>query len=326
MTVGEGWRFAALHNGAGFCTIPQMQVYLPIAEMAVPAESIFMLSAGVGVLSGIFGIGGGFLTTPFLIFMGLPPGVAVGTQSAQLLASAVAGVLGHWNKGNVDIRMGLVMAAGGLLGTFIGTFVFKVLEHTGQIDFTIYFLYIVLLGSMGLLMMAESVLAFSGRKNPADGFNACGVSDFIARLPYKMRFARSRLYISALVPAGIGFAGGLLTSILGIGGGFILVPAMIYILGMPGLLVTGTSLFQMMFTTAFSTVMHSAANHTVDIMLALVLIVGGVIGAQIGVTFSRFIKGAPARVILALILLAVSVQMAGQLFIRPEELYSTVVW
>ena len=308
-----------------------MQVYLPIAEMAVNAEAIFLLSAGVGILSGIFGIGGGFLTTPFLIFMGIPPAVAVGTQSAQLLASSVAGALGHWHKGNVDIRMGLVMVAGGLLGSFIGTFIFKLLDRTGQIDFTIYFLYIVLLGGMGFLMLYESASTFFGRRPGAsptehDPHATRAGADFIARLPYKMRFARSRLYISALVPAGIGFVGGLLTSVLGIGGGFILVPAMIYILGMPGLLVSGTSLLQMMFTTGSTTIMHAMANQSVDIMLAAILIVGGVIGAQIGVSFSKYIKGSLARVILALILLAVSFQMIGQLFIQPAELYSTVVW
>ena len=306
-----------------------MQVYLPIAEMAVNAEAIFLLSAGVGILSGIFGIGGGFLTTPFLIFMGIPPAVAVGTQSAQLLASSVAGALRHWHKGNVDIRMGMMMVAGGLAGSFIGTFLFALLERTGQIDFTIYFLYIVLLGGMGFLMLYESATAFFGRRNPAAPREAQETrmgSDFIARLPYKIRFARSRLYISALVPAGIGFVGGLLTSVLGIGGGFILVPAMIYILGMPGLLVSGTSLLQMMFTAAAATLMHAIANQSVDIMLAVILIVGGVIGAQIGVSFSKYIKGSLARVILALILLAVSFQMIGQLFIQPAELYSTVVW
>jgi uncharacterized membrane protein YfcA len=306
-----------------------MQVYLPIAEMAVNAEAIFLLSAGVGILSGIFGIGGGFLTTPFLIFMGIPPAVAVGTQSAQLLASSVAGALGHWHKGNVDIRMGMMMVAGGLAGSFIGTFLFALLERTGQIDFTIYFLYIVLLGGMGFLMLYESATAFFGRRNPVTPREAQETrmgSDFIARLPYKIRFARSRLYISALVPAGIGFVGGMLTSVLGIGGGFILVPAMIYILGMPGLLVSGTSLLQMMFTAAAATLMHAIANQSVDIMLAVILIIGGVIGAQIGVSFSKYIKGSLARVILALILLAVSFQMIGQLFIQPAELYSTVVW
>jgi uncharacterized membrane protein YfcA len=304
-----------------------MQVYLPIAEMTVPAELIFMVSAGVGFLSGIFGIGGGFLTTPFLIFMGISPAVAVGTQSTQLLASAVTGVLAHWHKGNVDVKIGLVMAVGGLGGTLIGTFIFKILERMGQIDFAISFLYILLLGMTGLLMLSESLPAlFAPKKGMTAEFNSQKLSNFIVRLPYKMRFPRSKLYISALVPLTIGFAGGLMTSILGIGGGFILVPAMIYILGMPSLLVTGTSLFQMIFTTAFSTIMHAVANHTVDIMLALVLIVGGVIGAQIGVTFSRFIKGVTARIALASIALMVASALAWQLFIQPEELFSTVVW
>lgn len=304
-----------------------MQVYLPIAEMAVPAEMIFSLSAMVGLLSGIFGIGGGFLTTPLLIFMGIPPAVAVGTQSTQLLASSVAGVLAHWHKGNVDVKIGLVMTAGGLLGSFAGTFIFKVLERIGQIDFAIYSLYIVLLGSMGFLMLSESFMALLFRKKTmTNEFNTLQISGFIARLPYKMRFPRSKLYISALVPGTIGFVGGVLMTVLGVGGGFVMVPAMIYILGMPGLLVTGTSLFQMIFTAAFAIIMHSVANHTVDIMLAIILIVGGVIGAQIGVTFSRFIRGASARIVLAILTLTVCFQMVGQLFIQPADLYSTVVW
>ncbi len=304
-----------------------MQVYLPIAEMAVPAETILMVSGVAGFLSAIFGIGGGFLTTPFLIFMGIPPAVSVGTQCPQLLASSFAGVLGHLQKGNVDVKIGLVMMVGGLLGTVLGTLLFKILEQTGQIDFAISFLYIVLLAITGCLMLSESVMTMLFKKKGISAeFNEQKPSAFIARLPYKMRFARSKLYISALVPAGIGFIGGLMTSILGLGGGFILVPAMIYILGMPSLLVTGTSLFQIIFTTAFSTVLHAVANHTVDIMLGVILIAGSVLGAQVGIVFSRFIKGVTARVLLALIMLMVCFFLVAQLYVRPEELYSTVVW
>ncbi|MCC7305809.1 MAG: sulfite exporter TauE/SafE family protein [Alphaproteobacteria bacterium] len=304
-----------------------MQLYLPIAEMAVPADSIFLLSMFVGFLSGIFGIGGGFLTTPFLIFMGIPPAIAVGTQSTQLVASGMAGVLGHWKKGNVDVKIGGVMIAGSFFGSLAGIFIFKILERTGQIDFAISFLYILLLGAIGFLMLFESFSTLLiKQKSMSAEFNDLRISSFISALPYKMRFPRSKLYISALVPGGIGFVGGILTSILGVGGGFMMVPAMIYILGMPSLLVAGTTLLQMIVTGAVAAVMHSMASNTVDVMLALILIIGGVVGAQIGVSFSRFIRGTTARVILAVIVLAVCFQLIGQLFIQPQELYSTTVW
>lgn len=302
-----------------------MQLYLPIAEMTVPAESILLISMLVGFLSGIFGIGGGFLTTPFLIFVGIPPTIAVGTQASQLVASSLAGVLGHLRRGNVDMKIGVVMLTGGIAGTIIGTFIFKILQFFGQIDFAISFLYILLLGSIGSLMVfeiASSVLI--KRKGVRAAFNTLRVHPLIALLPFKQRFPRSELYISVLVPGGIGFVGGILASVLGIGGGFLLVPAMIYILGMPTLLVAGTSLFQMIFTTGFATILHATANHTVDIMLAVVLIIGGVIGAQIGVSVAKYIKGVGARIVLACIILGVCAQLAANLFIMPDELFSTV--
>jgi uncharacterized membrane protein YfcA len=304
-----------------------MMIYLPIAEMAVPAESIIALGVAVGFLSGVFGIGGGFLSTPFLIFMGIPPAIAVGTQAPQLVAAGVTGVLGHWHKGNVDMKIGGVMAAGGFIGAITGTGIFKALEYAGQIDFTISILYIILLGGVGFMMLFESFSSLlMKRKGISAEFNALKISGFIASLPYKMRFPRSKLYISALVPGCIGFAGGLMTAILGVGGGFILVPAMIYILGMPSLLVAGTSLFQMIFTTAAATMMHATISGSVDITLAAFLIAGGVAGAQAGVSFSKFVKGAAARIVFALIVLAVCFQLIGQLFVEPTELYSTVIW
>ncbi len=303
-----------------------MQIYLPIAEMAVSAETIFLVSTLVGFLSGALGVGGGFLTTPFLIFIGIPPAVAVGTQTTQLVAAGVAGVGGHWKRGNVDIKMGGVMLCGGAIGSVIGIFIFKLLEKMGQIDFAISFLYILLLGGVGFFMLFESIGSLLvWKKTMRKEFNAFKINPMIARLPYKMRFPRSRLYVSVFVPAGIGFIGGLLAAILGIGGGFLLVPAMIYILGMPTLLVAGTSLFQMIFTTGLAAIMHSVANNTVDIMLALVLIIGGVIGAQIGVSCARYVRGMTARIALALIVLGVCSQLFGQLFIQPVELFSTVI-
>jgi len=302
-----------------------MLVYLPIAEMAVPAEIILSLGVLVGFLSGVFGVGGGFLMTPFLIFMGLPPGVAVGTQANQLVAASLSGLLGYMKRGDVDFKIAGVMLCGSIFGSVLGVLIFGLLQHFGQIDIVIPILYIFLLGTMGIMMLAESVSSLLKKKNPEETHIRLHSHPMLANLPYKMRFPRSRLYISALIPCGIGFIGGLLVSILGIGGGFLLVPAMIYILGMPTLLVAGTSLFQILITTMMATVMHAAANQTVDLVLAFLLIIGGVIGAQVGVRVSRRVKGVYARIFLAILLLLVSTQLAGELFIKPMELYSTAV-
>ena len=301
-----------------------MLVYLPIAEMAVPAEIILMLGVLVGFLSGVFGVGGGFLMTPFLIFMGLPPGVAVGTQANQLVAASLSGLLGYMKRGDVDFKIAGVMLSGSLAGSVLGVLIFGMLQHFGQIDIVIPVLYIVLLGTMGMMMLTESISSLLKKKSGDDTVRLHN-HPWLADLPYKMRFPRSRLYISALIPCGIGFIGGLLVSILGIGGGFLLVPAMIYILGMPTLLVAGTSLFQILVTTIMATVMHATVNQTVDLVLAFLLIIGGVVGAQIGVRISRRIKGAYARIFLAVLLLLVSVELASELFIRPMELYTTAV-
>ncbi len=286
-----------------------------------------MVSAFVGFLSGMFGIGGGFLTTPFLIFSGISPAIAVGTQASQLVASSVAGSIGHWKRGNVDMKMGVVMLIGGLLGTFFGIMIFKLLEYFGQIDFAISFLYVALLGIIGSMMLFENIFSkFFKKKNVRKEFNTLRISPFIARLPYKMRFPRSKLFISALVPGGIGFIGGVLASVLGIGGGFLLVPAMIYILGMPTLLVAGTSLFQIIFTTASATIMHAVFNGTVDMVLAVILILGGVVGAQVGISVARFVKPTHARIVLTALILIVCFQLSYNLFIQPDELFSTVLW
>ena len=303
-----------------------MQVHLPIAEMSIAAEVIFLVSAFVGFLSGVFGIGGGFLPTPFLIFSGIPPGIAVGTQASQLVASSVSGAIGHWRRNNVDLKMGLVMLIGGVIGSFVGIMIFKLLEFLGQVDFAISIIYVILLSSIGVMMLGESVFSkFFKKRNYRKEFNTLKISPFIASLPYKMRFPRSKLFISALVPGGIGFVGGVLASVLGIGGGFLLVPAMIYILGMPTLLVAGTSLFQIIFTTASATIMHAVFNQTVDMVLAIILILGGVIGAQVGISFARHVKPSQARLIMAAMVLIVALQLAYNLLIEPGELFSTVV-
>lgn len=307
-----------------------MHVYLPIAEISISVEAILCLGLGVGFLSGFFGVGGGFLTTPFLMFLGVPPAIAVGTQTSQLVASSVTGVLGHWKNKNVDIKMAAVMLAGGLVGSVIGVFIFKLLQALGQIDVAIRILYVVLLGSIGSLMLFETSMSLWGRKNAdAQKSDKKGFVEKmraqIAQWPYKIRFPDSKLYISAFVPIGIGFIGGVLASILGIGGGFLLVPAMIYFMGMPATLVAGTCLFQIIFTTGFASVMHAVANQTVDVILASLLIVGGVIGAQIGVRASRYVSGPWARIILAAMILLVSIVLAVQLLMPPKELFSVEV-
>jgi len=299
-----------------------MQIYLPIAEMSVPVESLAILGVAVGFLSGVFGVGGGFLATPFLLFMGIPPAVAVGTQANQLIATSVTGVLGHWRKGNVDFHIGSVMMAGGMVGVVIGIFIFKMLQHFGHIDIFIGLSYVFLLGTIGLMMLFESVMAVLNRSKVTEDIQSLSQREFFRNLPYKMRFTKSRLYISALMPAAVGLIGGIMISILGVGGGFVIVPAMIYVLGMPSLLVPGTSLFQIIFISAFSCILHAVANGTVDVILALVMISGGVVGAQVGVRFARRIKGAPARVALAVIIIGVCIRMMAELFIQPGDLFS----
>ncbi len=298
-----------------------MQIYLPIAEMSVSVEMIFMLGMFVGFISGVFGVGGGFLTTPLLIFMGIPAAIAVGTQGSQLIASGTSGVLSYWRRGHVDFLVASVMLAGGLFGTVIGIFFFQFIKYIGQIDLIIALLYILLLGTIGVMMLFEGLFTTLKKKTMKSEFNRLKSPSLISRLPYKMRFPRSKLYISAIVPLSIGALSGFLVATMGVGGGFLLVPAMIYIIGMPPLLVAGTSLFQIIFTSAFATIMHATISNSVDIMLAFFLIIGGVIGAQIGVLASRKVTGARARIILALLVLGVCSQMAMQLFIEPKEIY-----
>lgn len=291
----------------------------------MPVENIFLLGAFVGFVSGVFGVGGGFLTTPLLIFMGIPPAVAVGTQGSQLVAAGVSGVISYWRKGSVDFLVGSVMLVGGVIGSVIGIIFFKFIQYIGQIDLVISLLYIFLLGTIGAMMLLESLVTMSRKKTVRSEFNRLKSPSLISRLPYKMRFPRSKLYISVFVPGGIGFVSGFLVSTMGVGGGFLLIPAMIYILGMPTLLVAGTSLFQIIFTSAFSTIMHAVTSHSVDIMLAFFLIAGGVIGARFGVVASKRVTGARARIILALMVLGVCSQMAIQLFLKPSDMYVTVV-
>jgi len=301
-----------------------MQVYLPIAEMSVNAFLVLAMGGGVGFLSGMFGVGGGFLMTPLLIFIGVPPTVSVGTQANQLVAASVSGVLAHWRRRNVDVKIGLVMLAGSLLGTAVGVWLFNVLSRIGQIDFAIAVLYVLFLGTIGGLMLWESVRTMLRRRS-GPVRRKLHQHTWLHGMPLKMRFPRSRLYVSAFLPGGIGLLGGLLVAIMGIGGGFILVPAMIYLLGMPTALVAGTSLFQIIFTTAVATVLQAWVNQTVDVMLALLLLLGGVVGAQFGTAAGAKLRGDQARALLAVVVLAVAVRLLYDLVAPPDELFSLTV-
>lgn len=299
-----------------------MQIYLPIAEISVNALLILLLGGGVGFLSGLFGVGGGFLMTPLLIFIGVPPAVAVGTQANQLVGASVSGVLAHWRRNNVDVKLGLVMLSGGTVGTALGVWIFGLLQALGHIDLVISLSYVLFLGTVSSLMLWESVGAIIRGRGSVATRSKLHHHTWLHGLPFKMRFPRSRLYISALLPALIGFVCGLLVAIMGIGGGFLLVPAMIYILGMPTALVAGTSLFQIVFTTGIAAFLQAVGNQTVDIMLALLLLVGGVIGAQFGTRIGAKLRGEQARALLALVVLAVAVKLAVDLIVRPEDLFS----
>jgi uncharacterized membrane protein YfcA len=291
----------------------------------MPVDPFVVLTMGalVGLLSGLLGIGGGFLMTPLLIFIGIPPAVAVATQSNQLVAASVSGVLAHWRRRNVDFKLGLVMLAGGGIGSVIGVAIFAKLKAMGQIDLVISLTYVLFLGLVAGLMMVDNFKMLVLHRNMPMR-RKLHAHNALHHLPLRMRFPRSRLYISALLPLMIGFVGGLMVAIMGIGGGFILVPAMIYLLGMPIGLVAGTSLFQIIFTTGITTFLQAITTHAVDVVLAAVLIVGGVIGAQVGTRLSHLLKPEYSRLAHATIVLVVAVKLAYDLFAKPENLFSVV--
>ena len=300
-----------------------MDIYLPIAEVSLDIFVLLGLGAAVGFLSGVFGVGGGFLLTPLLIFIGVPPTVAVASSANQLVGASVSGVLAHWRRGNVDFKMGYVLLVGGLAGSVLGVWIFTLLKRLGQIELTISLCYVLLLGTLGALMMIESIRALLRLHRPgASRRRKLHQHNWMHGLPLKTRFRRSKLYISALLPIGLGFVVGIFSAILGIGGGFIMVPAMIYMLGMPTAVVPGTSLLQIIFVAANVTVLQAYTNRTVDAVLALVLLVGGVIGAQIGTRFGTRLRGEQLRFLLALMVLAVAAKLAFDLTVRPADLYS----
>lgn len=301
-----------------------MQVYLPIAEMSVNAFLILGMGGVVGYLSGLFGVGGGFLLTPLLILYGVPPAVAVGTQANQIVASSVAGVLAHMRRGNVDIKMGLVLLAGGLVGSVIGVWLFSLLRRLGQIDLAISLSYVVFLGIVGGLMFLESALTLVRRRKGSTSPVARGPGrhTWMHGLPFKMRFRHSKLYISALLPLGIGMLVGILAAVMGVGGGFVMVPAMIYLLGMPTQVVVGTSLFQIIFVAACTAILQAAFNQTVDVFLALLLLAGAVFGAQAGARAGARLRGEQLRVLLALVVLLVCGKLAYDLIAPPGDVFS----
>ncbi|HAH08567.1 MAG TPA: permease [Alphaproteobacteria bacterium] len=297
-------------------------IYLPIAEMPVSIWLMVGLGAAVGFLSGMFGVGGGFILTPFLMFMGVPPAVAVATQSVQLVATSTSSVLTHWRNGHVDFKMGGYLLAGGMSGSVLGIFIFNALKAQGQIDLLISLSYVTLLTAIGGLMLWENLSHMFSTKKSSAGRHKAGSHLWIHGLPFKARFPVSRLYISAIPPLLLGFLIGVLSAIMGIGGGFILVPAMIYLLRMPAAIVVGTSLFQVIFVAMFSGILHAVTNQTVDIILASLLTVGGVVGAQIGVRTGARVRADELRLILALMILAVGVRLTLDLVWQPSDPFS----
>ncbi|MEC7762934.1 MAG: sulfite exporter TauE/SafE family protein [Pseudomonadota bacterium] len=297
-----------------------MQIYLPIAEVSVNAFLLLGLGGLVGVLSGMFGVGGGFLMTPLLFMIGIPPAVAVATGTNQIVASSVSGVLAHLRRKTVDLKMGTVLLSGGLVGAAAGVQLFAYLRSIGQVDLLVTLSYVVFLGIIGTLMLIESVGALLRSRRMAAPKRK--KHNWVHNLPIKAKFRTSGLYISVIPPVLVGFGVGVLSAIMGVGGGFIMVPAMIYILGMPTKVVVGTSLFQIIFVAAFTTLMHAYENHTVDIGLAVLLIIGGVIGAQVGTRIGLRIKAEQTRILLALLVVGVCLNLALGLLIEPSELYS----
>ena len=302
-----------------------MQLYLPIAEVSVNAFLILGLGEIVGFLSGMFGVGGGFLITPLLFFIGVPPAVAVATGANQVVASSVSGVLAQMRRKGVDFTMGWVLLAGGLAGSAIGVWVFRLMTKAGQVDLFVQLSYVIFLGLIGAMMFQESLRSLLRARKTGVQVRRAHVHSWVHGLPLKMKFRASGLYISVIPPLLIGAAVGFLAAIMGVGGGFIMVPAMIYLLGMPTKVVIGTSLFQIIFVTAFTTVMHAVTSQTVDMMLALVLILGGVVGAQIGSRVGMRLKAEQLRILLSLLVLTVSIRIAVDLLVTPEELYSVAM-
>jgi uncharacterized membrane protein YfcA len=302
-----------------------MELYLPVAELSVNWAMILGMGAAVGFLSGMFGVGGGFLMTPLLVFYGIPPGIAVATQASHITASSLSGALAQWRRQGVDAKMGMMLLTGGLGGSAIGVSIFRVLQRLGQIEFVVTASYVVLLGSIGGLMLNESIRTIrNAGRGQAPARLKTGQHSWIHGLPFKIRFRRSKLYISVIPPVVLGFLVGILTAIMGVGGGFIMVPAMIYLLRMPTNVVIGTSQFQILFVTAATTILHATTDQTVDIVLAFLLVVGGVVGVQLGVRAGSQMRGEQLRALLAVLVVGVALRLFIGLVTTPGDIYSIV--
>ncbi|EJF76057.1 sulfite exporter TauE/SafE family protein [Bartonella alsatica] len=303
-----------------------MSIYLPIAEMSLNMLILIGMGVVAGFFSGLFGIGGGFLITPLLIFYNIPPAIAVGTGANQMIASSVTGTITHFRRRTLDIKLGILLAIGGGIGSLIGIQIFSVLKKLGQLDLMISLLYVILLGSIGSLMIIESWRnMLRQRKAQKVNISLAGRHNWIHRLPLKMRFRTSMIYVSIIPVLAIGLIVGLLSSIMGIGGGFFMIPALIYLLRVPTSVVIGTSLFQITFVSSFTTVLQSMTNQSVDIVLAFLLMLGGSIGAQYGTRAGRKLKAEQLRMALAFLVLIVCMRLAFQLFIRPDNLFSLYI-
>lgn len=299
-----------------------MEIYLPVAEMSVNWLVLMALGVGVGFLSGMFGVGGGFLMTPLLVFTGIPSTVAVATTLSHVTASSMSGALAQWHKRAIDFTMAGVMMVGGVAGTLFGVWLFALMRRQGQMDLVVALTYVVMLGSIGIIMLRESLAALKAYRTGATVSQRLVNRGWIQALPFKMRFRQSRLYISVLPPIAIGFGVGTLSAIMGIGGGFIIVPAMIYLLRMPTKVVMGTSLVQIIAVSAITTVLQATNNFAVDIVLALLLVSGGVVGAQLGVRVGARLRGEQLRLLLAILVLTVGAGLLWQLIATPADVYS----
>ncbi len=301
-----------------------MEIYLPVAQLAVNSFVVLGIGLAVGFLSGMLGVSGGFITTPLLIFYGIPSGIAVASQASPIAAASLVGAIRQGGKKSVDYKMGLWLLAGGLAGSAVGVSIFRVLQQRGQIDFTIKVSYFVLLGTIGALMLAESVQAIRAARKGTHIDRRPGQHTWIHNLPFKMRFYRSGLYISVIPVVVLGFLVGIMTAILGTGGAFILIPAKVYLLRMRTNLAIGTSQFQMFIVACMATVLHSAVDHTVDIVLALILVIGGVVGAQFGVRAGARLRAEELRTALALLIIAIAVRLFFELAVTPDDLFSVI--
>ena len=300
-----------------------MQIYLPIAEISVNIFLLIGLGGIVGILSGMFGVGGGFLMTPLLFFIGIPPAVAVASEANQILGASFSGAIAHFRRKNVDIKMGFLLILGGIIGSIFGVELFRIFKNLGQLELIIKVCYVLFLGIIGIIMFFESLRALN-YKSKNIKVRKTRHHSWVQGLPLKMRFRTSNLYISSIPAVFIGFFVGILASIMGIGGGFIIVPAMIYILGMPTKVVVGTSLFQIIFVTGVTTYLHAVKNFSVDIILSFLLLVGGVIGAQLGVRIGLKLKAEQLRILLAILVLAMCLKITLELFITPVEIFTLV--